>query len=73
MAGNLFGLGSAIIDMALRKGIVIKHGEEYVDVPGHLSMAYHPQLQRYCFVFGSTTENAGFVLLEDYNKLWKLK
>lgn len=73
MADNIFGLGLLIIDAALKKGILIKQKEEFVSVPGHLSLVYHDQLQRYCFVFGTNAENAGFVLLEDYNKLWKLK
>lgn len=73
MADNVFGLGLAIIDSALKRGILIKSPEgNFVHNIGVLTLGYHPQLQRYVFIFGSNAQNAGFVLLEDFNKLWKL-
>ena len=70
---NIFGLDDTIIDNALRNGILIEVNGKFVDNIGILSLVYHTQLKRYVLVFGSDATNAGFVLLEDYGKLWKLK
>ena len=70
---NVFGLDIEIIDKALRNGIKVEVNGQLIDPPGVTSLAYHPQLRRYILVTGSTAQNASFVLLEDYNKLWKLK
>ena len=69
----MFGIDIEIIDQALKNGILIDKNGEFVDQIGPLSLTYHPQLRRYVFVFGTNAANAGFVLLEDYNKIWKLK
>ena len=63
-----------LIKEALKYSIIVKNDkEEFIDVPGVVTLAYHPRLQRYVLVFGSTAQNAGFVLLEDFGKLWKVK
>lgn len=70
---NIFGLDLKIIDRALKEGILIKQGNDWVPQIGVLTLAYHPQLRRYVFIYGSTAENAGFVLLEDFEHLWRLR
>lgn len=70
---NFFGLDDYTINQALIKGIEIEVEGEYVTPPGQISLVYHPNLRRYILVFGNTAQNAGFVLVEDYKKTWKLK
>lgn len=70
---NIFGLDSTIIVQALKRGIQINSEGEFVDQIGVLSLVWHPQIQRFVLVFGTTAENAAFVLLEDYDRLWKVK
>ena len=69
----MFGIDVEIIDKALKTGIELINDGEIVTPPGTLSLVYHPSLKRYVFVFGTSAANASFVLLEDFNKLWKLK
>ena len=70
---NIFGLDSQIVQQALINGILIDNNGDFVQQIGPLSLVYHPQLKRFVFVFGTTAENASFVLLEDINKTWKMK
>lgn len=70
---NIFGLDLKIIDKALKEGVSIKQGDSWFPQIGVLTLTYHPQLQRYVFVYGNTAENAGFLLLDDYNRLWRLR
>lgn len=69
----MFGIDVTIVDQALKNGILIDKNGDFVDSIGPLSLVWHPQLRRYVFVFGTNAENASFVLLEDYGKIWKLK
>ena len=68
-----FGIDNNIIDEALRYGILIEVNGKWVDQIGVLSLVYHTQLRRYVFVFGTTAQNASFVLLEDEGKTWRVK
>ena len=71
---NIFGLGLDIIDKALKNGILIKNEDDnWLSNIGPMSLVWHSQLQRYVFVFGTNAQNASFVLLEAYTRLWKLK
>ena len=70
---TIFGLDSTIIAKALKKGILIKVEETFEPQMGILSLVYHPQLARYVLVFGTSAQNAGFVLLEDYQRMWKIQ
>ena len=69
---NIFGIDSTIIDSVLKKGMMILKNGEFVKAPGTISLIYHPQLQRYVFVFGTNAQDASLVLLEDMDKLWKI-
>ena len=69
----MFGIKEEILERALKEGILLEVNGEFIPNIGVISLIYHPQLRRYALVFGTTAENAGFVLLEDLNKTWKLK
>ena len=69
----MFGIKDEILEKALKEGILLENDGKYVPNIGTVSLIYHPQLRRYALVFGTTAANAGFVLLEDLNKTWKIK
>lgn len=69
---NCLGLDQNLISEALQKGIEIFNNGKWEHNIGNLSLVWHPYLKRFVFVFGNTAENAGFVLLEDKDKLWRL-
>lgn len=66
------GLDQVVIAHALQTGIEIFNKGKWEHNIGNLSLVWHPQLHRFVFVFGTTAENAGFVLLEDQDKFWRL-
>jgi len=70
---NFFGIENEIISRALKEGILIEVNNKFIPNIGTISLVYHPQIRRFVLVFGNSAENAGFVLLEDHKKTWKLK
>lgn len=59
------------LEKALKEGILFQKEGEFIPNPGIVSLIWHPQLQRWGLAFGTNASDAGFVLLEDYGRLWK--
>ena len=68
----MFGIDDEIIAKALKNGILIEANGEYVKNTGPVSLAYYPLLRRFVLCFGTSAQNASFVLVEDYTKTWQL-
>ena len=73
MEGTTFGVDESVVEEALKKGIKVLRNGSFSDNPGQVSLLWHPSLQRWCFAYGTSAADAGFALLEDYGRLWKLR
>lgn len=67
---NLFGIDNKIVRDALTFGIKVKKNGMFVNTPGFVALLYMVQLNKFILTYGSGTSNAGYVLVEDYNKEW---
>jgi len=70
---NSFGVDIEIIEKALKSGIKVLKNNVFVNVSGFVSLVYIAQLDKFMFAYGSNQFDAGYVLLENYEKDWKLK
>lgn len=67
---NLFGIDNKIVKAALVKGIKIKKDGVFINVPGFVALIYMVQFNKFILTYGSGAKDAGYVLVEDYNKEW---
>ncbi len=67
---NLFGIDNKIIRDALVYGIKVKKNNVFVNTPGFVALIYMMQLNKFILTYGSGSSDAGYVLIEDYNKEW---
>lgn len=58
--------------LALKEGIRIEKNGIFEKAPGQVSLFWHPGLKRYCLAYGTGANDAGFVLIEDFERLWTL-
>lgn len=68
-----FEIDIGSIHDALMYGIELEHKGNWIDNQSPVSLTYHPQIRRFVLVFGTSEQNAGFVLLEDIDKTWRIK
>jgi hypothetical protein len=67
---NLFGIDDKIVRAALIKGIKIKKDGVFINTPGFVALLYMVQLNKFILTYGTGTRDAGYVLVEDYDKEW---
>lgn len=62
------------LEKALKEGILVQgEGGSFAPNQGRTTLLWHPTLQRWAIAYGMGPSDAGFVLLEDFGRLWKLR
>ena len=70
---DVFPVSDEILVDALKRGIKVKSEGGSKPNPGLVSLIWHPTLLRWGLAYGTSATDAGFVLLEDYGRIWELR